>query len=64
MNPSGYLLDFVIPQVPTGPKGENGVAGPTGNADNNAAIGYINNYQEVNSTFLRSYNPLTLDLNL
>ncbi len=33
MNPTGYTLDFVIPQGPTGPTGvagEIGATGPTG----------------------------------
>lgn len=29
-NPSGYILDFVIPQGPTGPQGLQGATGPTG----------------------------------
>ena len=29
-NPSGYILDFVIPQGPTGPQGLEGATGPTG----------------------------------
>ena len=32
-NPTGYILDFVIPQGPTGPtgsQGETGATGPTG----------------------------------
>ncbi len=29
-NPSGYILDFVIPAGPTGPQGEVGATGPTG----------------------------------
>lgn len=29
-NPSGYVLDFVIPQGPTGPQGLQGATGPTG----------------------------------
>ena len=30
MNPTGYTLDFVIPQGPTGPQGLQGATGPTG----------------------------------
>ncbi len=30
MNPTGYVLDFVIPQGPTGPQGLAGEAGATG----------------------------------
>ncbi len=30
MNPSGYTLDFVIPQGPTGPTGPQGLQGITG----------------------------------
>lgn len=29
-NASGYILDFVIPQGPTGPQGNIGATGPTG----------------------------------
>ena len=29
-NASGYILDFVIPQGPTGPQGLVGATGPTG----------------------------------
>lgn len=29
-NPSGYIIDFVIPQGPTGPTGAMGEAGATG----------------------------------
>jgi len=29
-NPSGYIIDFVIPQGPTGPIGETGPTGPQG----------------------------------
>ncbi len=29
-NPNGYILDFVIPQGPTGPQGLQGATGPTG----------------------------------
>ena len=29
-NASGYVLDFVIPQGPTGPQGLEGATGPTG----------------------------------
>ena len=29
-NASGYILDFVIPQGPTGPQGIEGATGPTG----------------------------------
>lgn len=29
-NASGYILDFVIPQGPTGPQGLAGATGPTG----------------------------------
>lgn len=30
MNPTGYTIDFVIPQGPTGPTGITGTTGPTG----------------------------------
>ena len=30
MNPTGYTIDFVIPQGPTGPQGLQGITGPTG----------------------------------
>lgn len=29
-NTTGYILDFVIPQGPTGPQGLTGATGPTG----------------------------------
>ena len=29
-NPTGYILDFIIPQGPTGPTGETGAIGATG----------------------------------
>ncbi len=44
MNPSGYTLDFTIPQGPTGPAGIGGATGPTGPANGlNAYGGKYNN---------------------
>ena len=47
MNPSGYTLDFVIPQGPTGPSG---TIGPTGPANGLNAYGgkYNNTSQTLN----------------
>ena len=39
MNPSGYTLDFVIPQGPTGPQG---ITGPTGTTGPTGATGPAN----------------------
>jgi hypothetical protein len=41
-NPSGYVIDFTIPQGPTGPTGEQGlqgIAGPTGSQGETGATG-------------------------
>lgn len=53
MNPTGYILDFVIPQGPTGPTGLEGIAGatgPTGPANGLNAYGgkYSNTPQTLN----------------
>ena len=40
MNPSGYTLDFTIPQGPTGPAGVAGLDGATGPAPT-LAIGTV-----------------------
>ena len=38
-NPTGYTLDFVIPQGPTGPTGATGVTGATGPVGETGATG-------------------------
>lgn len=50
MNPSGYTLDFVIPQGPTGSQGIQGVVGATGPANGLNAYGgkYNNTPQTLN----------------
>ena len=39
MNPTGYTLDFVIPQGPTGPTGAAGIDGATGPTGPTGAAG-------------------------
>ncbi len=39
MNPTGYTIDFLIPQGPTGPAGLTGPTGPTGPAGEDGIIG-------------------------
>ncbi len=50
MNPSGYTLNFVIPQGPTGPTGVTGPIGATGPANGLNAYGgkYNDNPQTLN----------------
>lgn len=50
MNPTGYTIDFVIPQGPTGPTGIIGPTGPTGPANGLNAYGgkYNNTSQTLN----------------
>lgn len=38
-NPTGYTIDFVIPQGPTGPTGAQGATGPTGLQGTTGATG-------------------------
>lgn len=38
-NPTGYTIDFVIPQGPTGPAGANGLDGATGPTGATGATG-------------------------
>jgi len=38
-NPSGYIIDFTIPQGPTGDTGPQGIQGPTGEAGIAGATG-------------------------
>lgn len=40
-NPSGYIIDFVIPQGPTGPTGAQGIVGATGATGPTGAQGVI-----------------------
>lgn len=59
MNPSGYTLDFVIPQGPTGPAGAagvNGATGPTG------ATGPANGLNAYGGKF--SNTPQTINLTI
>ena len=48
MNPSGYTLDFVIPQGPTGPTGITGPTGVTG--PSNGLNAYGGKYNNTTST--------------
>lgn len=52
MNPSGYTIDFTIPQGPTGPTGITGPTGATGPANGLNAYGgkYSNTPQTLNLT--------------
>ena len=49
-NPSGYILDFVIPAGPTGPQGEVGATGPTGPQGEIGATGPTGPQGEIGAT--------------
>ena len=62
MNPSGYTLDFVIPQGPTGPSG---TIGPTGPANGlNAYGGKYNNTSQTLNLSIGSATQIPLANNL
>ena len=57
MNPSGYTIDFTIPQGPTGPAGTPGSTGPTGGTGPTGPANGLNAYGgKYNNT------PQTLNL--
>ena len=61
MNPSGYTLDFTIPQGPTGPAGIVGATGPTGPANGlNAYGGKYNNTPSTLNLIIGSATQIPL----
>ena len=61
MNPSGYTLDFTIPQGPTGPAGIGGATGPTGPANGlNAYGGKYNNTPSTLNLIIGSATQIPL----
>lgn len=61
MNPSGYTLDFTIPQGPTGPIGLDGATGPTGPANGlNAYGGKYNNTPSTLNLIIGSATQIPL----
>lgn len=61
MNPSGYTLDFTIPQGPTGPTGLDGATGPTGPANGlNAYGGKYNNTPSTLNLIIGSATQIPL----
>lgn len=61
MNPSGYTLDFTIPQGPTGPAGIDGATGPTGPANGlNAYGGKYNNTPSTLNLIIGSATQIPL----
>ena len=60
MNPSGYTLNFVIPQGPTGVTGPTGITGPTGVTGPTGATGPSNGLNAYGG----KYNNTTSTINL
>ena len=65
MNPTGYTIDFTIPQGPTGPTGITGPTGATGPANGlNAYGGKFSNTSQTLNISLGSATQIPLANNL
>ncbi len=63
MNPTGYTMNFVIPQGPTGPQGIQGLTGPTGATGSTGPTGMSGPANGLNA-YGGKYNNTPQTLNL
>lgn len=62
MNPTGYTIDFVIPQGPTGPTGITGTTGPTGATGATGATGPANGLNAYGGKYNNTSQTLNISI--